>query len=69
MGIIDKYKQQIKEITEIINRIQDECNHPSIVLTKTHGSNIGNYDPSADCYWTDFRCSLCEKEWTEEGSK
>lgn len=47
--------------------LQSECAHPSVV--KEHKSNVGNYDPSNDCYWTVFDCPDCHKHWTEEGSK
>lgn len=43
------------------------CTHRG--AEKTHGSNTGNYDPSADCYWTDFHCRTCGRSWHEEGSK
>ncbi len=43
------------------------CTHRG--AEKVHGSNTGNYDPSADCYWTDFHCRTCGKRWHEEGSK
>lgn len=46
---------------------QSQCPHGDV--TKTHKSNTGNYDPSADCYWTDFHCNDCDKRWSEEGSK
>ncbi len=46
--------------------LQEACTHPSV--TKKHGSNTGNYDPSADWYWTDFDCPDCAKRWTKEGS-
>lgn len=47
--------------------IQETCSH--LRATKKHGANTGNYDPSADWYWTDFTCPDCLKRWTEEGSK
>ena len=46
--------------------LQATCLHPS--PQKTHRANTGNYDPSSDCYWTDFACLDCGKSWTKEGS-
>ncbi len=51
-----------------IMEIRDACAHPETCVAKTHGANQGNYDPSADCYWTDFNCSLCGKKWRKDGS-
>jgi hypothetical protein len=46
-----------------INRIQDVlCDHSN--KEGTHGSNTGNYDPSADCYWVQYACPDCKKRWT-----
>lgn len=50
-----------------MERIQKKCSH--INVKKEHSSNTGNYDPSADCYWTNFYCLDCDKHWQEEGSK
>lgn len=49
-----------------IRRLQEQCTHPNVV--KKYGSNTGNYDPSQDCYWTDFTCPDCDKRWSEDGS-
>ncbi len=48
-------------------QLQEECEHAFV--EKKHHSNTGNYDPSADCYWTVFTCPDCVKVWTEDGSK
>ena len=40
------------------------CKHPN--LEKTHKSNTGNYDPSADSYWIEFKCPDCNKFWMED---
>jgi hypothetical protein len=46
--------------------LQEVCSHPA--LKKTHRANTGNYDPSADFYWTKFDCPDCGKSWMGEGS-
>lgn len=61
MSIIKDLKKQITKLNAEISEIQ--------AVTKKHGASTGNYDPSADCYWTEFTCNLCEKQWTEDGSK
>jgi hypothetical protein len=45
-------------------KLQATCQHPG--LTKKHGSNTGNYDPTADSYWIDFHCPDCRARWREE---
>lgn len=62
-------KYEIAALQIKINEIQSLCSHPEPCVTKVHKANTGNYDPTQDCYWTEFTCSLCEKHWTEEGSK
>jgi len=69
MNIIEKLKSQISELYKQVETIQAQCSHPKEAVTKKHSADTGNYDPSADRYWTDFTCDLCQKHWTEEGSK
>jgi len=57
---LQKYYQQLKDL-------QETCDHTNI--QKQHRASTGNYDPSADCYWTEFTCLDCNKKWTEEGSR
>jgi len=47
-----------------LNKLQALCNHPN--LEKTYKSDTGNYDPSADSYWTEHRCPDCRARWNEE---
>lgn len=59
----------MRQIAELYNQLeahQKKCKHLKVV--KTHGANTGNYDPSADCYWTDFDCPTCLKKWRVDGS-
>jgi len=64
--IIESLKNQIKEIQAKIEKIQEDCSHPPLVLQKIHKSNTGNYDPSNDSYWIDFHCQLCDKRWRQD---
>lgn len=69
MSIVDTLYNDISILQNKIKDIQDNCSHPEGAVTKEYGSNTGNYDPSSDCYWTNFVCGLCSKRWQEEGSK
>ncbi len=64
---IESLRKEIDKIYKRIHRLQESCKHKHV--TKKHGSNTGNYDPTQDCYWTDFTCLDCDKRWTEDGSK
>jgi len=44
----------------------ESCDHENAM--KKHFSNTGNYDPSNDCYWTEFYCPYCGRKWTVDGS-
>lgn len=63
-------KKRVKEIlleldkltSELFN-IREKCKHKK--STFTYDFNTGNYDPSADCYWKDHKCSDCGKPWRE----
>jgi len=67
MSTVTKIKAEMEELNKKINRIQEECSHPSDCLTKEHGGSTGNpYEVNE--YWTTFTCSLCEKRWQEDGS-
>lgn len=41
--------------------LQVECLHPNV--EQKYGANTGNYDPSADRYWIDWKCPDCYKHW------
>lgn len=44
--------------------LREICLHPNPNVK--YGSNTGNYDPSADSHWKDFKCEDCGKFWREE---
>lgn len=44
--------------------LQSTCSHPA--ASKKHCGNSGNYDPSADSYWIEFKCPDCGKRWMED---
>ena len=41
--------------------LQSACQHPNV--EKKYGGNTGNYDPSADSYWIDWKCPDCVAYW------
>lgn len=53
-------------IRKKIKAFQEKCKH--VHVEKKYGANTGNYDPSADCYWTEFTCLDCNKWWREDES-
>lgn len=64
---VKRLEKQIVKLQREVCTLQTICTHPN--LKKKHGSNTGNYDPSCDCYWTEFDCPDCGRRWTEDGSK
>jgi hypothetical protein len=66
MSVISLLRAEISERHRQIAVIQEACSHPEPCLTKKYEGSTGNYDPSDDCYWVVYECSLCEKRWSEE---
>lgn len=46
-----------------IANLREACPHPAV--EKSHGGNVGNWDPASACYWIDFNCPDCGKSWRE----
>lgn len=49
-------------LTQELHALQKAC--PHIDKTGVYGSNTGNYDPSADCYWISVNCHDCGRTWS-----
>ncbi len=58
--------KRIHDAHKEIDKLQSECSHPG--ATKKHCGDTGNYDPSCDRYWTEFKCPNCDKQWEVDGS-
>lgn len=43
--------------------LQSMCPHPLIMRDHKNGSSTGNWDRSTDSYWTDHKCTMCDKRW------
>lgn len=54
------YEKQVR-LSEELHELQVLCTHPNV--SKTYKGNTGNYDPSADSYWIDWKCPDCDKYW------
>lgn len=59
--IIDTYKKKIDPLEQRLREYQEKCRHERAV--QDYGSDTGNYDPSADCYWSNIFCPTCLKLW------
>lgn len=44
--------------------LKNICLHPA--ASKKYRGNSGNYDPSADSYWVEYKCPDCGKFWCED---
>ena len=55
---IDK---KIAKLNADIKALQAECMH--VNAEHINRASTGNYDPSADEYWTDHNCHDCGKFW------
>jgi hypothetical protein len=54
-------KKRMLKLCKDIEDLQTLCTHPN--ATHTNKANTGNYDPSADSYWTEHKCPDCEHYW------
>ena len=54
-------ESEIETLRKFLKALQEKCKHKN--LETKYGSNSGNYDPSADCYWIDYYCPDCNKKW------
>lgn len=59
----ERILKKIDNLNAELDALQTVCDH--LNLTMENGSNTGNYDPSCNCYWTDYECPDCGKRWTE----
>ena len=57
MKTVKEYKKRNDKLRSKIIKIQSKCLHDRGEYS--YGSNTGNYDPSCDSYWVDFKCHDC----------
>lgn len=60
----ERIEKKIDQLYDKLKTLQENCKHPN--LEETQGGSTGNYDPTADCYWTDYKCPDCGKRWRVE---
>lgn len=63
---IGRIKLSILRLEAKLHAVQEACQHTRVI--KKYYSDTGNFDPSCDQYWTEFKCLDCDKFWTEKGS-
>lgn len=63
---VTRLNKEIRDLEIQLDKVRKHCRHPNV--KKTHRSNTGNYDPTCDCYWTEFDCPDCGRRWQEDGS-
>ena len=59
-------EQEIAQAYMNLKSLQEECTHPSLI--GVFKADTGNWCPSDDAYWVDFKCPDCGKHWTEDQS-
>lgn len=60
----DSIKAKIAHGYKELSDLQNVCSHPNVKVE--HRGDTGNYDRSADCYWSEHSCPDCGKFWREE---
>lgn len=61
IGILRK---EMNTLYDELHECQDKCKHKRAIKVGG-GADTGNWDKSQDCYWHDFKCPTCLKEWRE----
>jgi len=59
---VNGLKLKISKLEYEIIEYQEICEHSDVKIK--HYGSTGNYDPSADCYWEEHKCNVCDKRWT-----
>jgi hypothetical protein len=61
LATIEKHQNKWADAEKELRKV---CNHPA--ADKKYCGTSGNYDPTADSYWIEYRCPDCGKFWTED---
>ncbi len=59
-----EFQQKIRQLYKELAEVQDKCLHSKQYLEVKHCGNTGNYSPSDDHYWIDYKCNWCGKRWS-----
>lgn len=52
----------LNKVNTHIEMLRNQCAHPD--ATCEYGADVGNYDPSENCYFVKYTCPDCGKRWT-----
>jgi hypothetical protein len=63
---VTRLSKLIKKHQGTLHNIQENCTHPKETLVYQNKSDTGNYDPSCDSYWAEYKCYECGKFWIGE---
>jgi hypothetical protein len=58
---VAQLEQQKAIIEGQIVELRQKCKHVNI--KHKYASDTGNYDPSCDRYWAEYRCRTCGARW------
>lgn len=68
--MVSKIYTQVTALEDVIRKarvdiltLQAKCKHKHTTIKE--GGSTGNYDPTDDCYWSDYTCTDCKKQWRE----
>lgn len=61
---VERLDGLIEKLVAEREQAREKCRHNNTV--HRFFSDTGNYDPTQDCYWIEFRCYDCGKVWTED---
>lgn len=50
-----------RQFHEAVKYIQDNCQHQKVEFK--YGASTGNWCKDDDCYWKDYKCPDCNKQW------
>lgn len=50
-----------RQFHEAVKYIQDNCQHQKAEFK--YGASTGNWCKDDDCYWKDYKCHECNKQW------
>jgi hypothetical protein len=60
----DKIKAKINEWTVKLRELEQACPHTNV--SRKAKADTGNWCPSDDTYWYEFKCPDCGKFWIED---
>lgn len=63
---IAEHVAHISSHADAIRDLRNSCPHNEV--SKWHESDTGNWCPQDDRYWTNYRCEVCGKTWSQDGS-